>query len=125
MLQVLLVDDDAGQLRVRETVLRNAGMAVKVATDADSALATLHSMVGEIGVVVTDHHLRGRQGAELVRELRLLAPALPVVVLSGRPDIEPEYDGLDVIVRFKPLPPGELIRLVQDLLSGTKESRAC
>jgi DNA-binding NtrC family response regulator len=117
MLQVLMVDDDPGQLRIREIILRSAGLVVNGASDADAALACLRSLDGEIGVVVTDHNLHGRSGADLVRELRLTAPSLPVVVLSGMPGIEPEYDGLDVTFRFKPLPPDEFIHVIQSALS--------
>ena len=118
MLQVLMVDDDAGQLRIRESVIRSAGLEVNLAFNAEEALEILRSRGREIGVVITDHVLPGVQGAELVRGLRHLNPSIPVVVLSGMPDIEPEYDGLDVIVRHKPLPAGELIRLVQGLLQS-------
>jgi DNA-binding NtrC family response regulator len=125
MLKVLIVDDDPGQLRIRETVLRSAGLAVSTAMDAEGALAVLRAKGGEIGVMVTDHHLPGRRGADLVRELRLLAPSLPVVVLSGMPDIEPEYEDLNVILRFKPLPAAELIRLIHHLLAESSPARAC
>jgi len=70
-----------------------------------------------IGVVVTDHYLPGRTGADLVRELRLTLPSMPVVVLSGMPGIEDEYDGLDVSIRLKPFPPEELIRVIQSSLA--------
>lgn len=117
MLQVLLVDDDPCQLRIREMILRNVGLVVHIANDADSALAVLRSMDGKIGVVVTDHYLPGRSGAELVRELRLTSPSLPVVVLSGMPGIESEYEGLNVVVHLKPYPPAEFIREIQGVLA--------
>ena len=113
-----MVDDDPGQLRIRECVLRSAGIQVSLASNAEGALEILRSRGCEIGVVITDHLLPGIQGVDLVRELRRLNPSLPVVVLSGLPDIEPEYDGLDVIVRMKPLPARELIRLVLALLES-------
>ena len=59
-----------------------------------------------------------------MRELRQIAPSLPVVVLSGMPGIEPDYDGLDAIIRSKPFPARELIQLIQYLLSD-ETSRAC
>jgi hypothetical protein len=37
-------------------------------------------------------------------------------VLSGFPDAETSYEGLDVIFRLKPLDPPRLIQLVGDLL---------
>jgi DNA-binding NtrC family response regulator len=117
MLHVLLVDDDPGQSRIREIILRGAGIAAILATDAEGALACLRSRRDEIGVVVTDHNLPGRSGADLVHELHLMAPTLPVVVLSGMQGIEPEYDGLDVTFCLKPLPAEEFIRIIERLLS--------
>ncbi len=117
MLQVLMIDDDTSQLQIREMVLRSAGLAVQLATDVESALALLRSAGDQIGVVVTDHFLDGRTGVDLVRELRLTAPTLPVVVLSGMPGIEDEYEGLNVSVLLKPLPPNEFIKVVQSSLA--------
>jgi DNA-binding NtrC family response regulator len=118
MLQVLMVDDDPGQLSVRETILRSAGLVVHVATSVESALAFLRAFGDKIGVVVTDHFLPGHTGADLVRELRLTRPSMPVVVVSGMPGIEDEYDGLQVNVQQKPFPPAELIRVVRSLLES-------
>jgi DNA-binding NtrC family response regulator len=123
MLQVLLVDDDPGQLRIREIILRNQGVVVHVATNVASALAFLRVAGDKVGMVVTDHHLPGRNGADLVRELRLTLPELPVLVLSGMPGIEEAYDGLNVNIRLKPFPPQEFIRLVQSCLSEQSDQK--
>jgi hypothetical protein len=52
----------------------------------------------------------------MVREMRLELPSMPVVVLSGMPGLEPEYEGLSVSFQTKPCPPGELINVVQELV---------
>jgi hypothetical protein len=39
-----------------------------------------------------------------------------VIVLSGLPDAESAYQGLNVVFRLKPFDPESLIGLVQDLL---------
>jgi DNA-binding NtrC family response regulator len=111
--QVLLIDDNPLQLTVREAVLRDAGFQVSVATTADSALATLRGLPDRIGVVVTDHIMPGCTGSELVQQIRLLDICLPVVVLSGLPEAESEYQDLNVVFRSKPFPPSELIELVR------------
>src|SRR5437868_6470416 len=41
--QVLLIDDNPIQLRVRETILRGAGFQVSIATTAEGALAVLRT----------------------------------------------------------------------------------
>jgi DNA-binding response OmpR family regulator len=113
-IRVLLIDDDPLQLRVREAVLRDAGVQVDVATTAESALALLRADAGKsIGTVVTDHVMPGASGAIFVRALRKLKPDVPVIVISGMAEAEDEYDGLNVAFRTKPCPPPELIGLVR------------
>lgn len=121
MSQVLIVDDDATQLRIRAAILRNEGLVVHVASNVDEALALVHSLEGQIGVVVTDHHLPGRNGTELVRELREFMPALPVLVLSGMPGIDDQYEGLNASVFLKPFPPEQFILMVQSFLAQQQE----
>jgi DNA-binding response OmpR family regulator len=121
--QVLLVDDNPLQLRIREAVLRNAGFQVSIATSADSALATLRIIRDRIGVIVTDHVMPGCAGPEFVRKIRAEGDWIPVIVLSGLPEAMPEYDGLDVVFRAKPFPPLELIELVQSSLGKADRHR--
>jgi DNA-binding response OmpR family regulator len=113
---ILLIDDNPLQLKVRETVLRQAGFQVSVATNADSALATLRVLPDRVGLVITDHLMPGCNGSELVRQIRAQHIAVPVIVLSGLAEAEPEYEGLEVSFHVKPFPPTELIALVQSLL---------
>ncbi len=121
MSRILLIDDDPLQLRVREAVLRDAGMEVYVATTAESALALLKSRVGDsIGAVVTDHIMPGCSGAVFVRALRDVKPEIPVMVVSGMPEAEDEYQGMNVVFRAKPLPPPQLIALVRELLERSE-----
>jgi CheY-like chemotaxis protein len=115
--RVLLIDDDPIQLRVREAVLREAGLPVDVATTAESALALLRTSTGNvIGAIVTDHIMPGISGAIFVRQLRDLKPDVPVIVISGMAEAEDEYDGLKVTFRTKPCRPTELIELVRQSL---------
>jgi DNA-binding response OmpR family regulator len=121
--QVLLVDDNPVQLSVREAVLRKAGFQVSIATTAESALATLRTLRDRIGVIVTDHLMPGCSGPELVRRIRAENDWLAIVVLSGLPDANSEYKGLEVVFRAKPLPPPELIELVRSSLAQANRHR--
>jgi len=121
--QILLIDDNPLQLKVRETVLRQAGFQVSVATTAESALALLRGLPGSVGLVITDHLMPGCTGSELVREIRSVGLEVPVIVLSGLAEAEPEYDGLKVSFRPKPFPPAELIELARSLLEENNECR--
>ena len=121
--QVLLVDDNPVQLSVREAVLRKAGFQVSIASTAESALATLRTLGDRIGVIVTDHLMPGRSGPELVRRIRAENDWIAVIVLSGLPDANSEYEGLEVVFRAKPLPPPELIELVRSSLAEANRHR--
>ena len=123
MNQVLLVDDNPVQLSVREAVLRKAGFQVSIATTAESALATLRTMRDRIGVIVTDHLMPGCSGPELVRRIRTENDWIAVIVLSGLPDANSEYEGLEAVFRVKPLPPPELIELVHSSLAEANRHR--
>lgn len=123
MNHVLLVDDNALQLSVREAILRKAGFQVSIATNAESALAALRMVGDHIGVIVTDHLMPGCGGPELVRRIRAENDWIPVVVLSGMPDAMSEYKGQEVVFRAKPLPPPELIELVRLSLAEANRHR--
>ena len=91
-----------------------------VATTADSALALLQSQLGDsIGLVVTDHIMPGRSGSFFVRALREVKPQIPVMVISGMPEAEDEYEGMAIVFRTKPLPPIQLIALVRQMLGDS------
>ncbi len=122
MKQVLLLDDNPVQLSIRELVLRKGGMESHVATNAGSALALLRSEAGQekIGAVITDHIMPGMDGAEFVRQLRSFNHDLPVIVISGLAEAEPEYSELGVIFRTKPCEPEDLISLVRSTLNNPK-----
>jgi DNA-binding response OmpR family regulator len=117
--KVLVVDDDSMQLHLRETVLRIAGFDVRSASSVKSALDLVHADdPGTIGLVITDHLMPDISGVEFVRQLRRLAPHMPVIVMSGLPEAESEYDGLGVAFRHKPCSPPELIALVRSCLTS-------
>jgi DNA-binding response OmpR family regulator len=112
-IHVLVIDDNPVQLSIREAVLRDAGFLVSIATTGPSALAILNAAVDPFHAIVTDHVMPKVSGADFVRSLRKVNPHIPVLVVTGMPDIESDYQGLDVVVRHKPLPPEELIALLR------------
>jgi DNA-binding response OmpR family regulator len=120
MKHALLLDDNIAQLTVRELVLRQASIESHVATNAQSALALLRSEAGraKIGTVITDHLMPGMDGVEFVRQLRTFNEEVPVIVISGLPDADLEYAGLNVIFRVKPCDPEDLIALVKSALQS-------
>jgi len=117
MAEILLLDDDPTQLRLREAVLREAGFTVVTAETAHQALELLGNLIPSngLGLIITDHIMPGPSGAAFARELRRFS-GVPVIVVSGMPEAEEEYDGLDVYFLAKPCLPEELIRQVRKVL---------
>lgn len=124
-INILLVDDDALQAVTRKCILERVGHFVHVCAAGAQALDFLRARDSHsVRLVVTDHQMPGMNGPEFVRNLRKEGCRLPVVVLSGYADVEDEYDGLNVICRVKPLPPDQLISLVQYLLDTSARMTA-
>jgi DNA-binding response OmpR family regulator len=117
MPEILLIDDDPTQLRLREAVLREAGFAVLTSETAHAALALLGNPVlsNALRLIITDHVMPGPSGAAFARQLRRFSQ-VPVIVVSGLPEAEEEYEGLDVRFLAKPCLPEELIRQVRKVL---------
>lgn len=68
MLAVLVVDDEPGVRRLLDIVLRETGCQVRLAPDAETALAMLER--DDPDVVLTDIRLPGMDGLELAHRIR-------------------------------------------------------
>jgi PAS domain S-box-containing protein len=92
VLSVLLVEDNPGDASlIREAIAVEAehaplGVAVEQAASLAEARRSLAD--GRFDLVLLDLGLPDAEGPELVDRLRALAPGLPVLVLTGRDDVE-------------------------------------
>jgi PAS domain S-box-containing protein len=98
---ILLVEDDPGVRRQTARLLSALGYTVTGVGAPEQALTFHAELWGEEGehpvdLLVTDLVMPGMSGAELVRELRVTRPDLPVVYVSGH------QDALDVEGRLPP-----------------------
>ena len=59
-----------------------------------------------------------RQVGQFVREFRSFNQNTPVIVISGLPDADQEYTGLNVVFRLKPCDPEDLIALVRKAIES-------
>ncbi len=115
-LRVLLVEDDDDNRELMAEVLTASGCDVLSAASGQDGLKTLseHS----VDVVVTDVGMPGMGGLEMARAAKEIAPAVPVVVVTGwaeREDIALAR-GKDVdAVLIKPVDPDALTQAVADV----------
>jgi DNA-binding response OmpR family regulator len=81
MPKILLIDDDADVRDWISTVLRDADYTVEVLPDGSDAMRLLS--LGIFDLALIDHHLPGKSGLTLVRELRAVRNSIPVVMLTA------------------------------------------
>lgn len=83
MRKVLLVDDSPTILSSMIGILENAGYATAKAPDAESALSKIRGGLTP-ALVITDYHMPGMHGVQLIEELRKLAQTrfTPMLVLT-------------------------------------------
>jgi two-component system, cell cycle sensor histidine kinase and response regulator CckA len=79
---VLLVEDEDPVRMVAERALTRAGYKVIAASDGEAGLELVEAG-GAFDIVVSDVVMPSMDGPAMVREIRKLAPALPVLFMSG------------------------------------------
>lgn len=92
-LRVLLVEDDALLGSAVEQGLQQAGYTVDWLRDG--RLAGLALKDQEPDLIVLDLGLPGKDGIELLRELRANGSSLPVLILTARDTVDQRVAGLD------------------------------
>jgi two-component system, NtrC family, nitrogen regulation response regulator GlnG len=85
-LQVWLVDDDASIRWVLEKALKGSGMSAKCFDQADNVLTALRSDAPD--VLMTDIRMPGRSGLDLLKEIQVSRPGLPVIVMTAHSDLD-------------------------------------
>jgi len=78
---ILVVDDDQAIRDLLSRTLIGAGYLVDLAADGASALAKVAEKPYDL--MITDLKMPGMDGLTVIREARRLAPALPVIVVTG------------------------------------------
>src|SRR5687767_14694082 len=84
--QILLVDDDSALLDVlpRTIELRIMQVTVTACDPAEAALA--HVQSSHYDLVITDLNMPRMNGLALVRQIKAILPAMPILVITGHGD---------------------------------------
>ena len=78
---ILVVEDDAALREALIDTLQAAGLSALAAVDAPSALHLLETE--EVALVISDVHMPGQNGYQLLTSIRRLRPDLPVVLMTA------------------------------------------
>jgi DNA-binding NtrC family response regulator len=121
MRTILLVEDDPLQALVRMSVLEKRFPDVRRAADAVEALCLIEQPVfsGNLGLVISGHHLPGLGGPAFVAELHSRMPALPVLVLGDAAESVRDYTSDGVRFLAKPIATEEMLTVASQMLAQT------
>ncbi|NCT88714.1 response regulator [Stenotrophomonas acidaminiphila] len=122
-LDILVADDHEANRMVLQRLLQKAGHRVTCVHGAEEALDAMAAR--EFDVAITDLHMPGMSGLDLLRELRVMqaggGPRTPVVILSA--DVTPEaiqrcnQAGAHAFMA-KPVVAARLLETMADIASG-------
>jgi DNA-binding NtrC family response regulator len=85
-MRVLVAEDEFIIRWVLTEALRDAGFEVLEASNGEAALQLMEDP-DHIAAVVTDYHMPGANGVAVARRARQHHPDIPVVLITGRPDV--------------------------------------
>jgi DNA-binding NtrC family response regulator len=109
---LVVEDDDEVRLSLRD-FLSGHGYQVFVASDGVGAIKQLTEQ--DFSLLITDFRLKQFGGGEFIRFLQKFCDDLPVVVISGYLDADPQ---LPYPFIAKPFDYDDLLKLVERILSG-------
>ncbi len=116
---VLLIEDEEAVRKILTLGLESNGYRVLAASGQHEAGEIVRQLGGALDLIVTDVVMPGRNGRELVEEIRQQHPGIPVLFISGYTDDEVVKRGVfsstDAFLQ-KPFTPAVLARKVHELL---------
>lgn len=116
MAKVLLIDDDRKHSDLLRNYLKQYGIALECAGDADEGLRKLSRTDPDL--LLLDVMLPGRDGFDICREVRRTSQ-IPIIMLTARGDVVDRVSGLEIGADDyvgKPFEPRELVARIQTIL---------
>ena len=118
MLRLLIIDDDKDICLVLSKFLTKNNYEVDVAHKGDDGLKLLRTH--DYTLILCDYRLPDFTGVEMLRKIKLLQPAVAVIIITGYSDVRTavetfRYGANDYVT--KPLYPDELLLTIKETIS--------
>lgn len=113
---ILLVDNEPAVRDMLAAILRLEGYRVRTTATGADALALADAVQPDI--VLLDVHMPGMDGYAVLDQLLQRRPGVPVLLMSGSPDLDRARAAGASAFLEKPYHPAEVLEEVARLLSG-------
>ena len=122
MLRLLIIDDDKDICLVLSKFLAKNNYEVDVAHRGDEGLKLLRTH--DYTLILCDYRLPDFTGVEMLRKIKLLQPAVAVIIITGYSDVRTavetfRYGANDYVT--KPLYPDELLLTIKETISKNEK----
>jgi CheY-like chemotaxis protein len=113
---ILCIDDKGSNLVIRAKLLEQAGYNVITSANETSALKAVTEQ--RVDLAVIDYHMLGSaNGEEIAKEIRAIHPNLPLVMLTGDPQVpQSARDSVDACLIKGADPVTTLLGTIEKLL---------
>ncbi|MGZ4172356.1 MAG: response regulator transcription factor [Solirubrobacteraceae bacterium] len=123
MANIVLIEDEPGIVDFIDRGLSARGFEVRSALDGENGLEL--ALGDHVDLVVLDLMLPGRSGMEVLADLAVERPGLPVIVLTARGEVEDRVGGLNagaVDYLVKPFALAELEARIRAQLRAARQA---
>ncbi len=125
VMKALIIDDEPGIREALRMTLKGGRIDCVLAEDGATGLAAIEGR-SDLGVIFLDIRMPGKDGLDVLKEVRALRPDLPVIMISGHGTIETAvgatkqgaYDFLE-----KPLDRDRVLLLARNALEQARVNR--
>ena len=122
MKRILVIDDDPTFCTMLRTFLTNKGFGVREAFSAAESLKALR--LEQFDIALCDFRLPDKDGLELLKDIRLLKPKLPVIIMTRYADIRVAIRAIKMGAYeyvTKPINPDEILAAIRGALEKAEE----
>jgi len=116
--EILFVDDEEYILDIAQQIFAERDITILTALGADEALDIIRKH--EIAVLVSDNHMPGMKGIDLLSRVKALSPDTVKILMTGFADLETALDAINRVEVFrfivKPWENTQLVGIVEDAL---------